>query len=175
MSVGAGAVGVVCAISAGTYIKPLFSAYDARKIVLSNSSIKFFQYDRIIEEIKIDELTDIRKTYSVLYHKSQHPNDIHKALLPIFFFLSLLIWHLPIVIFKFFFHLFKDGWKSYHFFDAIVVFSEEKFINILPVTKNEYEEIREYFMLKKPVFDIRNTKIYWYAFANDYENIRLAR
>jgi hypothetical protein len=27
-------------------------------------------------------------------------------------------------------------------------------------------------MLKKPVFDAENAKVYWYAFANEYEKIK---
>jgi hypothetical protein len=142
---------------------------------LSNNSIKFLQHNRVIEEIKIDDIMDVRKTYTVSCHKSQYPNsDINWGHSSTFFILLPITFvaYLPIIIFKFFFHLLKDGWKSYHFFDAIMVFNEESFINILPITKNEYEEIREYFMLKKPVFDIRNAKLYWNIVGNGYEKIK---
>jgi hypothetical protein len=172
--ISAGAT-AVCGAAVSRSLWDLYWAYDARKIVLSNSSIKFLQNNRIIEEIKINDIMDVRKTYTVSCHKSQYPNSdincgsssIFSMFLPITF-----VAYLPIIIFKFFFHLLKDGWKSYHFFDAIIVFSKDGLINILPVTKNEYEEVRKYFMLKKPVFDIQNAKIYWNICGNGYEKIK---
>ncbi|MDH1976916.1 hypothetical protein, partial [Aliarcobacter butzleri] len=56
-------------------MKPYIIAYlksrNKRKIILMNDSIKFVHENKTIEEIKIFEITDIKRTYSDLYHKTQ--------------------------------------------------------------------------------------------------------
>ncbi len=56
------------------YIHGYLKAKGRRKIILKNSEVKFFHDNITLEEIKIDEITDIRKTFSDLYHVSQYPN-----------------------------------------------------------------------------------------------------
>jgi hypothetical protein len=140
-----------------------FRAFNKREIILSNNSIKFFHKDKILESINLDEITDINRTFSILYHKSQVVSDIGKFFQILLFPLVLATWYLPLIVIKFFFHLFRRNSK-YRFFDAIIVFSGDKLINILPVTEYEYQEVRKYFIVKKPVFDIERAKVFW----NDY-------
>jgi hypothetical protein len=146
-------------------------AFNKRNIVLSNQSIKFLHEGRVLEEIKLDEITDIKRTFSSLYHKSQVVSDIIKGILIIVFPFVCILWFLPLIIVKFCFHLFKKG-SRYRFFDAVMIFNKERFINILPATEDEYEELRDYFMTKKRLFDIEQAKIFWEDFGHYEENIK---
>ncbi|MDR1285091.1 MAG: hypothetical protein LBJ88_02695 [Campylobacteraceae bacterium] len=137
-----------------------FRAFNKRTIVLSSNSIKFFHKNKILETIYLDEITDIKRTFSILYHKSQVISDIVKFFQILLFPIGFVTWYLPLTIIKFFFHFFKRGSK-YRFFDAIIVFSGDKFINILPATEYEYQEVRKYFMIKKPIFDVEQAKVFW--------------
>ncbi|MFW2454234.1 hypothetical protein ACN4FY_11660, partial [Aliarcobacter butzleri] len=58
------------------YIRAYLRARNKRKIILMNDSIKFMHENNIIEEIKISEITDIKRTYSDLYHKTQVIGEI---------------------------------------------------------------------------------------------------
>jgi hypothetical protein len=80
------------------------------------------------------------------------------------------LWLLPLIIIKFFFHFFKKGSK-YRLFDAVIIFSGNKFINILPATEYEYQEVRKYFMVKKPVFDIERARVFWDDYGHFEERI----
>jgi hypothetical protein len=149
-----------------------FRGYKRRKIILSNDSIKFFkknytlqQYE-MIEEIKLNEITDIRKTYNDVSHKTEMPTDLQQ-LFYIIVFLPLLAFHPLFILTKLFFHILKDGISSYRFFDAIIIFNNDRLINILPTTKKEYEDIRMYFKHKKMV-DIQNAKVFWSVFSINF-------
>lgn len=119
-----------------------------RKIVLLNNTIRFLHEESVLEEIDIKDITNVQRTYSDLYHKSQYEGPFGKMLSYIFSPLGLLR-HLILVISKWLFHLYKDGFCSYRFYDALIVFSGEKFINVLPSTLREYGEVSEYFKVKK--------------------------
>ena len=68
--------------------------------------------------------------------------------------------------------LLKDGYKSYRFYDAIIVFSGERFINILPTTQKEYNEVEEYFRNKKQI-ETATTKPFYDFFGHMPEKINL--
>ena len=53
------------------YIRAYLKSRNKRKIILMNDSIKFMHENKTIEEIKIFEITDIKRTYSDIYHKTQ--------------------------------------------------------------------------------------------------------
>ncbi|MDR0666944.1 MAG: hypothetical protein LBF71_06005 [Campylobacteraceae bacterium] len=124
-----------------------FRGYKKRKIILSNDSIKFIKKNytlheyKIIEKIKLNEITDIRKTYNEISHKTEMPTDL-QHLFSITLFVTLPIFHPFFILIKLFFHIFKDGISSYRFFDAVMIFNNDRLINILPTTKKEYEDIR---------------------------------
>jgi uncharacterized membrane protein YjjP (DUF1212 family) len=84
-------------------IKIFSKAFNKRKIVLSNNSIKFFHEDKILESINLDEITSINRTFSILYHKSQSVSDtikfFQRLLSPVVF----VLWFLPLITSKFFF------------------------------------------------------------------------
>ncbi|MCT7910655.1 hypothetical protein N5912_02320 [Arcobacter lacus] len=57
-------------------------------------------------------------------------------------------------------------------FDSILVYSGDKFINILPITSKQFEEVRKYF-LDNGLGDIQNKKIYFELMGHLYEKIDL--
>ena len=124
-----------------------------------------------MENIKIEEITDIRKTFSDLYHKSQYPNAFGRLmsyiLLPIAIYMNI-----SLLISKLFFHIYKDGYKSYRFYDAIIVFAGDRFINILPSTEEEYNELEKYFYKKKQI-NVATTKVFYDFFGHMPESINL--
>ena len=74
------------------YLRSYFRAKGKRKIVLENRSIKFLHENILIEEIEVSKISEIKKTYSDIYHKSQYPNIIGK-----------IGWFLAIPLFAYFF------------------------------------------------------------------------
>jgi hypothetical protein len=98
-----------------------FRGHKRIKIVLLNNSIKFLRKKYIlheyetIEEIKLDEITDIRRTYNEISHRTEAPTDL-QHLFSVIIFLPLLIFHPLFILIKFFFHIFKGGISNYRFF-----------------------------------------------------------
>jgi hypothetical protein len=168
--IGCGLAAGAVYISMSTFLR----AFNKRTIVLSNNSIKFFHKDKVLESINLDEITNINRTFSIMYHKSQVPSETVKKIQKILFLpWILLLWlvgYLPFIIIKFFFHFFRKYSKC-HLFDAIIVFSGDKFINILPATEYEYQEVRKYFILKKPAFDIERARVFWNFYGHYEEKI----
>ncbi len=164
------------------YTRAYFKSRGKRKILLTNDSIKFMHESIVIEEILISEITDIKKTYSDIYHRSQYPSELGKigffALIPLLaYFIDwkfLLIYPVVygyLILAKFVFHKIKDKGYKYRFLDAIIVYSGKKFINILPVTNEEYEVVRNYFLAKN-LGDIQDKKIY-FEIGHLYDKIDL--
>ncbi|WP_418186876.1 hypothetical protein [Aliarcobacter lanthieri] len=166
------------------YIRPYFKAKDKRKIILTNDNIKFMHENKTIEEIKIFEITDIKRTYSDLYHKTQVIGELSYIAF-IFVFIILLIAdmlyillflypciHIFLIFLKYLYHKKMDRNYKYKLFDSILVYSKDRFINILPSTNKEYEEVRNYF-LDNGLGDIQNKKIYFELIGHLYENISL--
>lgn len=153
------------------YMSSYFRAKGKRKIVLENRSIKFLHENILIEEIEVSKISEIKKTYSDIYHKSQYPNIIGKIgwflaipLLAYFFgYLVLLMFlglYLYIVFIKYLFHKIKDKSYKFRLFDSVIIYDNEKFINILPITNKDYEDVKNYF-LTQGLGHIQNKKIYF--------------
>jgi len=140
-----------------------------RKIKLLDNEIMLLHNDVILEKINLNNITEIRKTFSDLYHKSQHPNDFGRLMSYVLFPIAIYM-NISLLINKLLFHIYKDSYKSYHFYDAIIVFADNKFINILPVTQDQYNEVRKYFYIKKQV-DIEMTKVFFDFFGHMPEKI----
>lgn len=166
------------------FIRPYLKSKGKRKIILTNNDIKFMHENKILEEIKLSEITDIKKTYIDLYHKSQVPNKLLLifAYIIIIFIISekayyilllILFLHIFLIIAKYILHKMKDKNYKYRLFDAILVYSGDKFINILPITSKQYEEVRKYF-LDKGLSDIENKKIY-FEITHSFERINLSK
>ncbi|MCT7908449.1 hypothetical protein N5915_02645 [Arcobacter lacus] len=165
------------------YIRAYLKSRNKRKIILMNDSIKFMHENKTIEEIKIFEITDIKRTYSDLYHKTQVIGELSYIAF-IFVFIILLIAdmlyillflypciHIFLVFLKYLYHKKMDRNYKYKLFDAILVYSKDRFINILPSTNKEYEEVRNYF-LDKDLGNIKNKKIFM-EIGHLYEKIDL--
>ena len=153
------------------YIYGYFKTKGKRKLILTNEKISFLHNEILLETIKIDEITDIRKTFSDLYHVSQYPNEFGKFMSYILFPIALYM-NSMLFINKLFFHIYKDGYKSYRFYDSIIVFAEDKFINILPTSLNEYDEVQKFFIVKKLV-TIDSLKVFFDFFGHLPEKINL--
>ena len=145
------------------FILPYYKSRNKRKVVLTNEYIKFFHNEILLESINLNDITKINKTYSDIYHKSQYPNDFSKMLGYLVFPIYGLTQGL-LILNKFLFHIYKDGYKSYRFYDSAIIFSNDRFINILPTTLNEYLEIQEYLVSKKKI-NLNETKAYYYFFT----------
>lgn len=168
------------------YIRPYLKSRGKRKIVLTNSDIKFMHEDIILEEIKISEITDIKKTFHDIYHKSQNLKYYEILGLYVIFPLIVIVtnsyyllfiipfFHIFLVISKYIFHKIKYKNYKYRFFDAVMIYSGDKFINILPVTNKDYEKIKNYF-LDKGFGDIQSKKIYFELMGHSFERITLER
>lgn len=176
---------IIVSFFMGFFIRPYLKSKGKRKIVLTNNDIKFKHENKILEEIKLSEITDIKKTYIDLYHKSQVPNKlllIFAYTISILFVISqkayyllllILFLHIFLVIAKYILHKMKDKNYKYRLFDAIIVYNNNKFINILPVTNTDYQKIRNYF-LDKGFGDIQNKKIY-FEITHSFERINLSK
>ncbi len=151
------------------YIKSYFDSKDKRKIVLTNDSITFYHEDTILEKIALEEITDIKKTYSDYYHESQ--NDKIVKFVSLILFPLIITVHIPLIISKLIFHIYHDSYKSYRFFDAIIIFSDTRVINILPSKLSQYEELNSYFKAQiDSSIEIDNLKIYFET-THKYEKI----
>lgn len=167
---------------------PFLSTYlkskGKRKVILARDSIKFIHENKIIEEIKISEITEIKKTFNNIYHKSQKLNELRSFFMYLLIFMIVIsqelynillvipLFHLFILFVKYFFHKMKDKEYKYRLFDSILVYSGDKFINILPITSKQFEEVRKYF-LDNGLGDIQNKKIYFELMGHLYEKIDL--
>jgi hypothetical protein len=177
---------IVIPLMMAPYIKDYFNARNKRKIVLSNENITFYQEDKIIEHIDIDKITEIKKTYSDVYHKSQVRNQDFAVVsafvfVPLFgyytgllleFTIIFLLMHFYNLISKVVFQIYNNKKLPFKIFDAIIIFENDKFINILPTNELEYTQVRNY-LLDKNLGKIENKKIYFEPVFHMYEKIEL--
>ncbi len=128
-----------------------------RKIILTSKSIIFKEGDNTIENIEVNSIKSVQRTFNDYYIKNQKAGELESLFIFVF-----LIFNLPIQLMnKFLFHLFKDGIKSYKFFDSIIIFDDkENFINILPTTNQEWNEIEIYVKNKFNV-DLKNSELFF--------------
>jgi hypothetical protein len=174
---------IIIPIAMYPYIHTYFKAKGKRKIILGGSSIKFKHEKDVIEEIYISEITDVKKTFFDIYHKSQKLDSLKEFGLyvgvPLMMYIANLYWLIFIfplfwiytLLIKIIFHKLKYSQFSYRLFDAVIVYKDENFINILPTTEEEYKEIKQYFM-NQGLGDIQNKKIY-FEIEHMYEKINL--
>jgi hypothetical protein len=78
-----------------TNAKIFLKAFNKREIVLRNNHIQFCHENKILEIINLNEITNISRVFSVLYHKSQVALDSIK------FFQKLLSYFICAVAFTF--------------------------------------------------------------------------
>ena len=175
---------IIIPLSLYPYFNVYLKSRKKRKIVLTNETIKFYHEDIVIEEIKLSEIVNIKRTYSDMYHKSQHIKWFYSLgalilLLPIVIIekaydllLIIPVVHIFLISTKYIFHKIKDSKYTYRLFDSFMIYSNESFINILPVTSQEYEVVRNYFLTKN-LGDIQNKKIYFELLSHRFEKLSL--
>jgi len=128
-----------------------------RKIILKNNEILFMEGNELLESININNIRLIQRTFNDYYLKSQDVEGFGA----IFTFLIVPIYFPLLIINKFLFHIFKNGLNNYRLFDAIIIFdNDDKFINILPTTKNERTKIINYFSEKNNI-NIEQSKLFY--------------
>ena len=153
------------------YIRP-FLFYGRKRIVkLTNEKIEFLQDGHLIESINLCEKFEIYKTYDDYYHKSQKYKGIQEKLRK---------WLLPIAlisvlkIFKFvkwLFYLVKTKGSYYKSYDAVIIFQEDKVLNILATSRFERALIKKYFLNKFKI-DIDELEFYK-DLGHNYESIKI--
>jgi len=153
------------------YIYGYIKTKKKRKVKLIHNEIILLHDDITLEKIKLNDITEIRKTFTDLYHKSQYPNEFGKLMSYILFPIAIYM-NISLLINKLLFHIYKDGYKSYHFYDAIIIFADNRFINILPTTQDEYNEVKKYFYTKKQI-NIDMSKVFFNFFGHMPEKINL--
>jgi hypothetical protein len=139
-----------------------------RFIRFEDNQISYQNEEKEIEKIHINELTELKKSYTDFYHKSQELSLLGKLIAFIGFPFAILL-HVELLINKLMFHILKDGYKSYRFYDAIVIFTGNRFINILPTTIKEYNDVKKYFIEQLNV-NIEHAPVY-FKYAYGYENL----
>lgn len=128
-----------------------------RTIVLNENDILFKENETLLERIELKNIESIHRTFNDYYRKNQEVEDWSVILIFVFLPINLSI-HL---INKFLFHLYKSRLRNYKFFDSIIIFDNEgRFINIMPNTKSEYEQVIEY-LSHRLDFHIENAEIFF--------------
>lgn len=123
-----------------------------RIIKCNNIEIAYFENEKVIERISLNNIETIQRTFNDYYIKNQQS----KGLFYVIVILLSPIYLIILMINKFLFHAITDFFRSYKLFDAIIIFDKNgNFINILPTKYHEYKELETYFTEKK-ISDINN-------------------
>ena len=152
-------------------IRPYIFSGRKRSVKLSNNKIEFLQADNIIESINLDEKFEIYKTFDDYYHKSQNLSDFQKK---VKWISILLLWigHYPFFLLsKILFYFFKTKGTFYKFYDCIIIFQDDKVLNILAASRYERALVKKYFLDKFQI-DIDKLNFYKKLF-HGFENIKL--
>ena len=138
---------------------------------LTNEKIEFLQDGHLIENINLCEKFEIYKTYDDYYHKSQKykgaQEKLRKWLLPIALISVLQIFKFV----KWLFYLVKTKGSYYKSDDAVIIFQEDKVLNILATSRFERALIKKYFLSKFKI-DIDELEFYK-ELGHNYENIKI--
>ncbi|CZE48291.1 Uncharacterised protein [Campylobacter geochelonis] len=150
-----------------------------RYITFKNDSISYNSRNMLVD-IKINDINSINQTFSIKYKRygGMLYNKIAICFIIFFFFCMilngiifytvsqtiLLLFMLFIVFFtpKFILYIYNKGSIfNYKLFDAIVIKSGYKFINILPNSPKERLEIKKYFLQKNKINIDKTNKIFF--------------
>ena len=130
------------------YIRP-YLFYGRKRIVkLTNEKIEFLQAGNIVESINLDEKFEIYKTYDDYYHKSQNLSNFQKK---VKWISVVLLWisHYPFFLLsKILFYFFKTKGTFYKFYDCIILFQDDKVLNLLATSRYERALVKKYFLDK---------------------------
>ena len=153
------------------HIRPYIFYGRKRSIRLFNKRIDFCQNNHLVESINFDEKFEIYKTFDDYYHKTQKLDKFANFFRFISVPVSYFLYYLPILIIKFLFYFFKTKGTFYKFYDCIIIFQDDKVLNILATSRYERALVKEYFLDKFQI-DIDKLNFYKKLF-HGFENIKL--
>lgn len=153
------------------YIRPYLFYGRKRSVKLTNEKIEFLQYGHLIESINLCDKFEFYKTFDDYYHKSQKykgtQEKLGKWLLPIASISVLQIFKFV----KWLFYLVKTKGSYYKSDDAVIIFQEDKVLNILATSRFERASIKKYFLDKFKI-DIDELEFYK-ELGHNYESIKV--
>ena len=130
------------------YIRP-YLFYGRKRIVkLTNEKIEFLQDGHLIESINLCEKFEIYKTYDDYYHKSQNLSNLQKKVKWISVVLLWIAYYPFFLLSKILFYFFKTKGTFYKFYDCIILFQDDKVLNILATSRYERALVKKYFLDK---------------------------
>ena len=129
-------------------IRPYIFSGRKRSVKLSNNKIEFLQADNIIESINLDEKFEIYKTFDDYYHKSQNLSNLQKKVKWISVVLLWIAYYPFFLLSKILFYFFKTKGTFYKFYDCIIIFQDDKVLNILATSRFERALVKKYFLDK---------------------------
>jgi len=129
-------------------IRPYIFSGRKRSVKLSNNKIEFLQADNIIESINLDEKFEIYKTFDDYYHKSQNLSNLQKKVKWISVVLLWIAYYPFFFLSKILFYFFKTKGTFYKFYDCIIIFQDDKVLNILATSRFERALVKKYFLDK---------------------------
>ena len=152
-------------------IRPYIFSGRKRSVKLSNNKIEFLQADNIIESINLDEKFEIYKTFDDYYHKSQNLSNLQKKVKWISVVLLWIAYYPFFLLSKILFYFFKTKGTFYKFYDCIILFQDDKVLNILATSRFERALIKKYFLNKFKI-DIDELEFYK-ELGHNYESIKI--
>ena len=129
-------------------IRPYIFSGRKRSVKLSNNKIEFLQADNIIESINLDEKFEIYKTFDDYYHKSQNLSNLQKKVKWISVVLLWIAYYPFFLLSKILFYFFRTKGTFYKFYDCIIIFQDDKVLNILATSRYERALVKKYFLDK---------------------------
>ena len=153
------------------HIRPYTFYGRKRSVKLTNDKIEFLQDGHLIDIINLCEKFEIYKTFDDYYHKTQKLDKFANFFRFISVPVSYLLYYLPILIIKFLFYFFKTKGTFYKFYDCIIIFQDDKVLNILATSRYERALVKKYFLDKFQI-DIDKLNFYKKLF-HGFENIKL--
>lgn len=129
-------------------IRPYIFSGRKRSVKLSNNKIEFLQADNIIESINLDEKFEIYKTFDDYYHKSQNLSNLQKKVKWISVVLLWIAYYPFFLLSKILFYFFKTKGTFYKFYDCIILFQDDKVLNLLATSRYERALVKKYFLDK---------------------------
>ena len=130
------------------YIRPYLFYGRKRIIKMSNEKIEFLQNNEPIETINLNEKFEIYKTYDDYYHKSQNLSNLQKKVKWISVVLLWIAYYPFFFLSKTLFYFFKTKGTFYKFYDCIIIFQDDKVLNILATSRFERALVKKYFLDK---------------------------
>ena len=130
------------------YIRPYLFYGRKRSVKLTNDKIEFLQDGRLIESINLNEKFEIYKTFDDYYHKSQNLSNLQKKVKWISVVLLWIAYYPFFLLSKILFYFFKTKGTFYKFYDCIIIFQDDKVLNILATSRFERALVKKYFLDK---------------------------